>query len=493
MSLLFFIITLKSHWLGAEATFRTALNSYYHNYLLIDFASLLPFNLLFPLIGTNNPKVLIDLLRCVRLFSIFRIHSLTTDLISFKMELSTIIKIYENILYLAIFFNFSACLFVYVYSYDCGVSVDYVSSLNLIVNLMSGTGGSDVYPCSDTFTIFYCVLMVFGLVVVPMVYGFFEVLASKSSPDLQKILKNIKKQFFVLENEDFPKSLVKRLENYSIFSAALADSNGEIQFNTIYNHLPSNLVHHLIHECYRYMLKKVPFLLENTSQILIKRISLKLLAKIFLPQDYLIYKDDIGEEMYFIDIGIVSIISPDNSKIIKTLTKGDFVGEMALINNSRRMCSVIANSACLVHELKKRDFLEILKNFPEIMEEIKKQTEIRAKETSSLANQKFVDVENRDEDEKKMYSHLSMYSIMNSNYSIKNNPKIRINLLSGMKNVKSGLSVDQFEKDYSCVRVHKRRTEPGKEFERRNSLKSLGKELILSRFSKLKRKWSISP
>jgi hypothetical protein len=77
---------------------------------------------------------------------------------------------------------------------------------------------------------------------------------------------------------------------------------------------------------------------------------------------------------------------------------------------------------------------------------------------------------------------------MNSNYSIKNNPKIRINLLSGMKNVKSGLSVDQFEKDYSCVRVHKRRTEPGKEFERRNSLKSLRKRTHFVEVFKIKEK-----
>mmetsp|Transcript_3668 Transcript_3668/g.496 ORF Transcript_3668/g.496 Transcript_3668/m.496 type:complete len:107 (-) Transcript_3668:441-761(-) len=92
----------------------------------------------------------------------------------------------------------------------------------------------------------------------------------------------------------------------------------------------------------------------------------KLRPHIYLPNDYIIYKDDIGEEMYFIIEGVVNILSPDNNSILKRLTKGDYVGELALLTENRRICSVVAFTHCLMSVLSKSDFDKILESFPEI-------------------------------------------------------------------------------------------------------------------------------
>jgi len=43
---------------------------------------------------------------------------------------------------------------------------------------------------------------------------------------------------------------------------------------------------------------------------------------IFLPGDYIIYKGDYGDEMYFIAEGSVYILSQDKQTVITTLGKG---------------------------------------------------------------------------------------------------------------------------------------------------------------------------
>lgn len=72
---------------------------------------------------------------------------------------------------------------------------------------------------------------------------------------------------------------------------------------------------------------------------------------IFLKNDYIIYRKDIGEEMYFIVKGKVSIVSATELRIFKDLDRGIF-GEIAVIsNNPRRTRSVIASELTLVYAL----------------------------------------------------------------------------------------------------------------------------------------------
>ena len=86
---------------------------------------------------------------------------------------------------------------------------------------------------------------------------------------------------------------------------------------------------------------------------------------VFLPNDYIIYKDDIGEEMYFIIEGEVQILAPNEKSVLRTLKEGQYFGELALFKkSSKRMCSVISKSFCKLYMLKKTDLFEILVKFP---------------------------------------------------------------------------------------------------------------------------------
>lgn len=84
---------------------------------------------------------------------------------------------------------------------------------------------------------------------------------------------------------------------------------------------------------------------------------------------YVIYSEgDIGNTMLLIltgDVRIVKLCSETNEPItIATRSSGEFIGEMALVEESPRSASVVANTACKVLEITKSNFEKIIKENP---------------------------------------------------------------------------------------------------------------------------------
>ena len=76
--------------------------------------------------------------------------------------------------------------------------------------------------------------------------------------------------------------------------------------------------------------------------------------------------------MFFIVEGELTIFAPDNKTVAETLTKGNFVGEMALLNKSKRKCNVFASTYCLLYTLNRGDFEDILRFHPEIASAVRR-------------------------------------------------------------------------------------------------------------------------
>jgi CRP-like cAMP-binding protein len=70
---------------------------------------------------------------------------------------------------------------------------------------------------------------------------------------------------------------------------------------------------------------------EYKSENMIKKLSCVLQSVIYLPGDYIIYKGDSGDEMYFIAEGTVLVLSEDKQTALSTLGKGCYFGEIAMI------------------------------------------------------------------------------------------------------------------------------------------------------------------
>ena len=143
----------------------------------------------------------------------------------------------------------------------------------------------------------------------------------------------------------------KRTEQYFSYSFYTKNKLQLIEKRDLNDLLPYCLQKDVIY----YSLKEIlePMFNAFKSDNLIREISSVLTNVIFLPGDYIIYKDQIGEEMYFIVEGSVQIIAADKETVLKVLTKGNYFGEIAIFMHTKRISYVQAKSFVVVSVLRK--------------------------------------------------------------------------------------------------------------------------------------------
>jgi CRP-like cAMP-binding protein len=91
-----------------------------------------------------------------------------------------------------------------------------------------------------------------------------------------------------------------------------------------------------------------------------------------------------GDCAYFIQSGEVDVVRQENGaeKVVATLSKGQYFGEMALISDAPRNATVRAVTAARLAVLGKQNFLTLLSLVPRTQEDILKTVNARAMGTS---------------------------------------------------------------------------------------------------------------
>jgi CRP-like cAMP-binding protein len=121
---------------------------------------------------------------------------------------------------------------------------------------------------------------------------------------------------------------------------------------------------------------------EYDSENLIRKLAVVLESTIYLPGDFILYKGDIGEEMYFIAEGSVRSLSDDKQTITRSLHKGSFFGETAILFPTKRSNFIQAETFCIIRVLKGEDFRWVAQDFPDIHKKLQE----RAAQTKDDSN-----------------------------------------------------------------------------------------------------------
>lgn len=92
---------------------------------------------------------------------------------------------------------------------------------------------------------------------------------------------------------------------------------------------------------------------------------IRLKFELFPPGEVIIRQGTKGDRMYFIQKGIVEVITDDGS-VVAHLSEGAHFGEICLLTDDRRVATIRAGTMCDVFSLSKHNFQELLEEYPEM-------------------------------------------------------------------------------------------------------------------------------
>lgn len=136
---------------------------------------------------------------------------------------------------------------------------------------------------------------------------------------------------------------------------------------------------------HRGLVATVP-LFQGCSDTCLANVVMKLRTQLYMRGDVIFHKGDSANSMVIISRGKVKVISPDNESLLAVLKQGSFFGEIGLLRNMTRSCTVIAGTFCELKSLDRRDAEEIFDSFPQIYDRLFAEAEKRRKDTRLKVN-----------------------------------------------------------------------------------------------------------
>jgi CRP-like cAMP-binding protein len=115
-------------------------------------------------------------------------------------------------------------------------------------------------------------------------------------------------------------------------------------------------------------LKKIDWFDELPDEML-TALAKKVHKRILSKGEILFRKGDVGDSLFVINSGWVKVVTKDtqgSDVVLNQVGAGEIIGEMALLDNEPRSAGVVALEETAVLELKRDDFMEILKQQPDL-------------------------------------------------------------------------------------------------------------------------------
>ncbi|CAG9311648.1 unnamed protein product [Blepharisma stoltei] len=315
-------------------------------------------------------------------------HRGAIKLIKFAIFVAIVVHVMGCLWYLiAKLDNFSPNTWVARHGYiDSDKTSCYIASIYFIFTTLTTVGYGDIHAYTKSERAFVFVLMALGV-------AFYSYTIS----NLSTIMANMDSKTSNLRNRlnalnDFAKATKLPDDLKQKIKAHILLNYEENMFSwfdqdTLMNELPASLRTDVSLHMHHKIVEKIYFF-QDKDPGFISYIVPKLRTVSLQPGEFLYKEYEFPDEVYFLTKGRVNLIA-SNGVVFKSYVQGSYFGEVEIMENTPRDCSVQATkdgAEFLV--LSKRHFLKMLEEFPKIAEEINDTSRLRciknseAKETA---------------------------------------------------------------------------------------------------------------
>lgn len=205
-------------------------------------------------------------------------------------------------------------------------------------------------------TLYAFLVLFFGLVINGKITGNIMGIVSDANEEVTEIYQNIEILQKYLKANNVGKDVIEK--SISLLRHQ-ASTEGSLALNQ--EHILSDLPKS-IQKSIDIQLKFLPFLrgcpiFDHCSDEFLLDISAKLHIQLYSKGDKIIHAGELGYEMFFIENGMVDVVSVDGKTKYSTLENGSFFGEAALFGNTIRSANIVVSSVfCKCFVLTKGDF-----------------------------------------------------------------------------------------------------------------------------------------
>jgi voltage-gated potassium channel len=256
-------------------------------------------------------------------------------------------------------------------SSDLGTDSPYLGALYWCVTTLTTVGYGDVTPTTAQQTIYTMVVMLLGVGVYGYVIGNVASLLSKMDMARAQHVATMERLTGFMRYRRVPAPLQREIHAYYRY---VWEHRMGYDESAVLDDLPPSLRTELSLVLKRDLIEKVDFL-QGASPHLIRDLCLELKPVVFTPGDVVIQAGEPGRHIFFISRGEVEVIAPDGFTVLRTLSEGEFFGELALLREEPRTATVKAVTYCDLYLLGKEEFTETLRRYPEFAESIRRVSE----------------------------------------------------------------------------------------------------------------------
>lgn len=344
-----------------------AMKVYYRRWIVADIIAALPLAALFG----------VPWLQLFRLTKIAKVVYLIQIFRRIKAHFTNTILLMQFLYWAAIATHWLSCGWIRIHGLDHDVDVEtnYIDALYWTVSTMTTVGYGDITPVTSLERLYAIITMIFGYSFLGYLIGSFASILTKKDPIKEKYTQNMEKLTNAARYANLPLDLQRRIYDYFNYQMTRRVGYDEESF---INELPPGMRGEVSLYFRKEVIENI-YLFTDAPQSFIMEIAQQLRERIVAPDDYVFKAGDQGQQMFLIAHGSVSVFSEDETQLYRTLSEGDFFGEIALFQDSPRTATVKANTYCDIYSLGKLTFEKTLEQYPEIAAKIKEKATQRSR------------------------------------------------------------------------------------------------------------------